>query len=138
MPRITLFVLSVFVYACTHLNAAPALKDLCNIRLSQTVRFADLPVRTYTDSHGSYLLIEACPDHTVSVDFSQSNLYTERYKDLLRQMRVNAFQGGNPIRMRISGTYTGSASQDTRATVVVDKILDYDSASVEKTMRRPE
>ena len=126
MIRIGLFVVSSCVCACTHLGATPPIKDLCNIRLSQTVRFSDLSVRAITDRHGSYLLIDACPDHTVSVDFSQSDLYTERYKDLLKQMRVNAFQGGNPIRMKISGTYTGSDGKDIPATVVVDKILEYE------------
>ena len=117
--------MSSAVCACAHIDAAPFAKDLCNIRLSQTIKFSDLSVRTYTDTHGSYLLIDACPEHSVSVDFSKSDLYTDRYKDLLKQMLISANRGGYPIKMRISGTYSGSDGKDVPATVVVDKILAY-------------
>ena len=126
MSKAGFIIFGGIISACSHFDMNPNAEVLCDIRLSQTVSFDDLSVRAYSDRHGSYLTLDACPDHTVSVDYSRSDLYSRGHEDLLRQMRLSAFQGVNPIKMRISGTYTGSDGKDIPAIVIVDRILGYE------------
>jgi hypothetical protein len=125
MIRVYSFILSSFLAACTHASGVSASAAVCNIQAPNNINFTDLMVSVFTDRHGSYLSIDICPSHTVSVDFSHSDLYEARHANLLKQMRVSAYRGGNPIKMRISGTYRGSDGKDGPATVIVDKILEY-------------
>lgn len=126
MSRISIFIVGSIACACTHLDAARPARDICEIRLSKTIEVDDLQVLVFTDSHGSYLRVDACPSRTVAADFSNSELFAVRNKDLLKRMQVSAYQGGNPIKMRISGTYTGSDGNNIPATMKVGKILEYE------------
>ena len=90
------------------------------------VKFSRLPVLVYADRHGDYVRIESCPNNALAIDFSNSGLYEKKFEKLLNQMRVNANRGGAPIRMVVSGSYTGSRGDDSRATVVVTRIIKYD------------
>lgn len=113
--------------ACAHPGASTGpVSAVCDLRLPKTVKFTELSVHAYTNQHGSYLTIDRCPDHTVAVDYSRIDLYADRHKELLKQMQISAYQGGYPIKMRISGSYSGSTSEDDRATVFVDRILGYE------------
>lgn len=124
MRKIWTLAISIIPMACAHAWTASA-ADVCNLRLPRTVEFTGLAVHAFTDRHGSYLTIDACPNHPVAVDYSRSGLYNEQHKELLKQMQISAYQGGYPIKMRISGSYSGSTSEDVRATVFVEKILGY-------------
>lgn len=101
-------------------------QELCNIKLPKTIRFEDLTVKVFTDRHGSFLKIERCSNHTVAADFSKSDLYKTQYSSLLKNMRMSAYRGGYPIKMTVSGSYTGSYGDNKFAIIVIDKILDYE------------
>lgn len=127
MLRIYLFILSNVLTACTRSDGTlNSTADICDINLKNTIKFTDLAVHTFTDRHGSYLTIDLCPNHTVAVDFSDSDLYVARHKELLKKMRVSSYQGGSPLKMRISGSYKGSDGKDRPATIVVDEILEHE------------
>ncbi|WP_152616503.1 hypothetical protein [Sphingomonas sp. ERG5] len=98
---------------------------ICNISYNNTISFSELNVQIYPDTHGDYARIDACPDHTLAVDFSSSGLYGGHHETLLRQMRFNANQGGLPIKMSVAGTYLGSDGESRPATLVIKKITGY-------------
>lgn len=124
--RIKVLSVSFLACSCSTINErSVSTRDVCNINLNKAINFENLSVRSFTDSHGSYFSIDICPGHTVAADFTNSDLYTVQHESLFKQMRISAYQGGYPIKLKISGIYKGSRSEADRATMFVHRILEY-------------
>lgn len=111
---------------CAHSEiSAYQTSEICRNPYSASVDSIAVDAIVYTDLHGDYLRIKSCPNHTVAIDFTNSDLYADDHADLLRQMRVNANHHKGSVEMVISGSYVGSDKVTHRATFVAKSVVSY-------------
>lgn len=111
---------------CAHAGQAePALPPICasSAEAGRSLDYVDVLVTS--DQHGSTATIKACPDRAFSVDFSESELFSQPYSALLDKIQLQSLQGGSPIEMQISGVLAKKTGGELRDKIVVRKIVKY-------------
>jgi hypothetical protein len=111
---------------CAHAGQVkPALPRICASAEEAGRNIDRVDVLVTSDQHGSTATIKACPDRAFSVDFTESELFSQPYSALLDKIQLQSMQGGSPIEMQISGVLSKKTGNEIRDKIIVHKIVKY-------------
>lgn len=98
---------------------------ICSIDKTKRYSFVKLDILVSSDQHGSSASIKLCKYKTLSIDFSESDLFSDKNAALLNEVRRRSVLGGSPIEMTVSGTLNPKSEDDLRDTILVSAIVSY-------------
>lgn len=119
------------LFGCISATKTPEVNNLlCSGQWIDSTVVKKMKINDYSDRHGEYFRLENCPDKAFGIDFSESGLFTDNYKNLLNQMQLNSNRGTPPLKMTVSGVLTSREEKGIRRNYL--KVLKIESYAIDK------